>query len=81
MNNSLVLDSIVKNTRKRTNNELECKAMKDRTSRSMKWNKLLHHYDNGDVKEHTGSLTLWRSLCVNQEPRNNHQRELFSLRF
>ena len=65
MNNSLVLYSIVKNIRKRTNDEMECKATKDRGPRSLKRNKLLCRDDNGDLKECTASQTLWCSLCVN----------------
>ena len=71
MNESLILDSIIKNTRKRNNVEMECKAIKERTPRSLKRHKLLHRDDNGDLKEHTTSLTLWCLLNVNQESRNN----------
>ena len=81
INNSLVLDSIVKKTRKRTNIKMDFKAIKDCTPRSLKRHKLLHRDDNGDLKEHATSLTLWCLLHVNQEPRNNRQRELFMSRF
>ena len=60
---------------------MECKATKDRTPRSVKRHKLLHRDNNGDLKECTTSQTLWCSLCVNKEPRNNLQRLLFRSRF
>jgi len=81
MNNLLILDSIVKKTRKRTNIEMESKPINDRTPRSVKRHKLLYRDDNGDLKEYTTSHTLWFLLYVNQEPRNNRQRKLFRLRF
>ena len=81
INNSLVLDSIVKKTRKRTNIKMDFKAIKDCTPRSLKRHKLLHRDNNGDLKEHTTSQTLWHLLYVNQEPRNTRQRELFRSQF
>ena len=48
MNNLLILDSIVKKTRKRTNIEMESKPINDRTSRSVKRRKLLCRDNGGD---------------------------------
>ena len=81
MNNLLILDSIVKKTRKRTNIEMESKPINDRTPRSVKRHKLLYRDDNGDLKEYTTSHTLWFLLYVNQKPRNKCQHKLFRSRF
>ena len=58
MSNSLVLDSVVKSTRKCTNVEMECKSMKDRAPRSVKRHKLSYRGNNDDFKERTASQTL-----------------------
>ena len=81
INNSLIIDSIIKKTRERSNIELESTSVNDHTPRSVKRRKLLYCEVNGDLKEYTTSLTLWYLLYVNQEPRDNRQRKLFQSRF
>ena len=65
----------------RTNVEMECKATKYCTPRHVKRHKLLCRDNNGDLKEHAASQTLWCSLHVNQEPRNNRFRMTHSVFF
>ena len=48
VSNYFILDSVAKNARKRTNVEIESKATKNRTPRSVKRHKLSCRYNNGD---------------------------------
>ena len=65
MSSLLILDYVLKKTRKRTNVEMDSKVIKYCTPRSMKRHKQSYRDSNGNLKEHTTSIILWCLLHVN----------------